>query len=327
MISFSIFLHAFHTFRPRFLGFEIFLGFLKIDELFVKFLGWVLLKWCYLLMHCISFAFLTMFHAFRCVYLLEPCVLVGLDWAKPMMIFLLHVIWSCIIHACIPFISFLLVLYVDWCFSVSLSLSWIVRVWHPSTKLLRPRTLFVPGHHCLIPLLFLSGFVMIKPVKTFEELLQTWHSFGTPRYPIKLLWYYSSNCHIRAGLGISLWDTRELSLRDHTGVFLQYAQFDYSIPWFITFARGTCIVVTPELISDVLHVSKESHPDYLGCPHLWTVSKDKLLSLFYKTPSSWGDCWNTSCSGFAKGPRFLNMVMTFVLHLLSHYNSITKPHA
>ena len=121
MISFSIFIHAFHTFRPRFLGFEIFLGFLKIDELFVKFLGWVLLKWCYLLMHCISFAFLTMFHAFRCVYLLEPCVLVGLDWAKPMMIFLLHVIWSCIIHACIPFISFLLVLYVDWCFSVCLS--------------------------------------------------------------------------------------------------------------------------------------------------------------------------------------------------------------
>ena len=103
--------------------------------------------------------------------------------------------------------------------------------------------------------------------------------------------------------------------------------FDYSIPRFITFARGTCIVVTPELISNVLHVSKESHPDYPRCPHLWTVSKDKLLSLFYKTPSSWGDYWNTSCSGFAKGLRFLNMVMTFVLHLLSHYNSITKPHA
>ena len=33
------------------------------------------------------------------------------------------------------------------------------------------------------------------------------------------------------------------------------------------------------------------------------------------------------CSGFAKGSRFLNMVMTFVLHPLSHYNTITKPHA
>ena len=28
---------------------------------------------------------------------------------------------------------------------------------------------------------------------------------------------------------------------------------------------------------------------------------------------------------FAKGPHFLNVVMTFVLHPLSHYNSITEP--
>ena len=47
-----------------------------------------------------------------CVFLLEPCVLVGLDWAEPMMIFLLHVTWSCIIHAYIPFLFFLLVLFV-----------------------------------------------------------------------------------------------------------------------------------------------------------------------------------------------------------------------
>ena len=39
MISFSIFLHTFHIFRLRFLGFEFFLEFLKIDELFVNF--WV----------------------------------------------------------------------------------------------------------------------------------------------------------------------------------------------------------------------------------------------------------------------------------------------
>ena len=39
----------------------------------------------------------TMFHAFRCVvYKLKPCVLVGLDWAEPMMFLLLHVICSCI---------------------------------------------------------------------------------------------------------------------------------------------------------------------------------------------------------------------------------------
>ena len=35
----------------------------------------------------------------------------------------------------------------------------------------------------------------------------------------------------------------------------------------------------------------------------------------------------TPCRSFAKGPRFMNMVMTFVLHPLPHYNSITEPHA
>ena len=35
----------------------------------------------------------------------------------------------------------------------------------------------------------------------------------------------------------------------------------------------------------------------------------------------------TPCRPFAKGPRFMNMMMTFVLHPLSHYNSITEPRA
>ena len=38
-------------------------------------------------------------------------------------------------------------------------------------------------------------------------------------------------------------------------------------------------------------------------------------------------CQFTPCRPFAKGPRFMNMVITFVLHPLSHYNSITEPHA
>ena len=102
---------------------------------------------------------------------------------------------------------------------------------------------------------------------------------------------------------------------------------DSSIPRILTSVRGICIVVTSELISNVLHVPRISHPDYLGCPRLLTMSKDELMSLFCETPSSWGNCQNTHCSSFAKGPRFLNMVMTFVLHPLSHYNSITEPHA
>ena len=57
------------------------------------------------------------------------------------------------------------------------------------------------------------------------------------------------------------------------------------------------------------------------------MAKDELISSFCECPSNWGDRQFTYCTDFAKGPRFLNMVMTFVLHPLSHYNSITEPRA
>ena len=57
------------------------------------------------------------------------------------------------------------------------------------------------------------------------------------------------------------------------------------------------------------------------------MSKDELMSLFCETSSSWGECQNTPYSGFAKGLRFLNIMMTFFLHPLSHYNLITDPRA
>ena len=44
-------------------------------------------------------------------------------------------------------------------------------------------------------------------------------------------------------------------------------------------------------------------------------------------PFVWGERLFTPCRPFAKGPRFMNMMMTFVLHPLSHYNSITEPRA
>ena len=44
------------------------------------------------------------------------------------------------------------------------------------------------------------------------------------------------------------------------------------------------------------------------------------MSSFCERPTTWGECLFTPCRPFAKSPRF-------VLHPLSHYNSITKPHA
>ena len=103
--------------------------------------------------------------------------------------------------------------------------------------------------------------------------------------------------------------------------------FDYSIPHFVTRVRGTRIVVTLDLISEVLHVLRVEFVDYPGCDCLRIVSKDEPSSRFCETPSSWGDHQNTPFSSFAKGLRFLNMVMTFIRHLFSHDNSIIEPRA
>ena len=104
-------------------------------------------------------------------------------------------------------------------------------------------------------------------------------------------------------------------------------RIDTLVPYFFSRVQGTRIVVTPEIVFEVQHIPRVVHTDYPNYEHLRTMSKDELSFRFCKTPSSWGDCQNTPWLGFAKGPRFLNIVMTFVLHPLSHYNSITKPRA
>ena len=102
---------------------------------------------------------------------------------------------------------------------------------------------------------------------------------------------------------------------------------DCSVPLFFTCIRGTCILVTSQLVADVLCVPRIEFPDYPSCERLRTVSRDELMSAFYKHPIAWGERLFTPCRPFAKGPRFMNMVMAFVLHPLSHYNSITEPRA
>ena len=76
---------------------------------------------------------------------------------------------------------------------------------------------------------------------------------------------------------------------------------------------------------DVLRVPRIEFLDDPSCEHLRTVSRDELMSSFCKRLIAWGELLFIPCRPFAKGPRFMNMVMTFVLHPLSHYNSITEP--
>ena len=58
--------------------------------------------------------------------------------------------------------------------------------------------------------------------------------------------------------------------------------FDYSVPFFSTHVQGMHIVVTPQIVADVLHVPRVEHFDYPGCERLRIVSKDEIIS-------DWGD--------------------------------------
>ena len=100
---------------------------------------------------------------------------------------------------------------------------------------------------------------------------------------------------------------------------------DRSVPFFFSCVRGTRINVTPQLVMDVLRVPRIEFLDYPSCERLRTVSKDELMSAFCERPTAWGEHLFTPCRPFAKGSRFMNVVMTFVLYPLSNYNSITEP--
>ena len=166
---------------------------------------------------------------------------------------------------------------------------------------------------------------MIKPERNFrrtflnEAFIRNTKSFywTFPKltFPLSSIVRVGSHCVVSWSL-VPPWSYRS---------FTPICTYSILLYLIITHVRGTHIVVTLNIVSKVLHVPRVAHPDYPSYDRLRIMSKDELLSLFCETPSSWGDHQNTPWSGFAKGLRFLNMVMTFILHPLSHYNSITEP--
>ena len=60
---------------------------------------------------------------------------------------------------------------------------------------------------------------------------------------------------------------------------------NYSVPLFVTRVQGMRIVVTSDIVFDVLYVPRVVHPNYPGCDRLKTMSKEKLISAFYERPS------------------------------------------
>ena len=61
-------------------------------------------------------------------------------------------------------------------------------------------------------------------------------------------------------------------------------RIDSLVPLFSTRVRGMRIVVTPQLVANVLHVPRVEHLDYPRYERLRAVSKDEMISTFCKRP-------------------------------------------
>ena len=237
----------------------------------------------------------------------------------------MHVTCSCI-HTFNSLYSFILICLVLFCLSLSFFLALVCSIaskWKstPSQNPLRSRAStssdFTPSH---------LWFRDDKARKDFSENF-SWQGIHSERQVILLdftdtnlpiviySWGWGSRCDI-------LGNCPSMIIQEF---YSNMHGFDTFVPHFLSHIWGTRIIVTPNIVFEVLHVPKVAHPDYPSYDRQRTMSKDELSSLFYETPSSWGDHQNALCSGFAKGLGFLNMVMTFILHLFSHYNSFTEP--
>ena len=235
-------------------------------------------------MHYISFAFLTMFHALQmCVSMLEPCVVAGLDWAEPMMYFFVarHMIMH---YSCVHIFSFppwyILLIDAFLFLSLSLSLSDSLRM-APKHKTTPSQNLLHSGASSSDSTLL---HVRFRDKKVRQDFSENFSKHGIHSDCHVILSDYSDTTFLTV-IRRQGWESLcEIPVNYPFMIIQEFYSnmhgFDYSIPHFITSIRGTHIVVTPKLISDVLHVLRESHPDYPGCPCLRTMSKDELLSFF-----------------------------------------------
>ena len=72
-------------------------------------------------------------------------------------------------------------------------------------------------------------------------------------------------------------------------------RIDSSVPLFFTRVWGTRILVTPQLVADVLRVPRMEFPDYPSCERLSTVSRDELMFAFCERLTAWGKRLFTPC--------------------------------
>ena len=241
-------------------------------------------------MRCITFAFSQCFMHYRCVFICwNLCAIrIGLGWTHDAFFFACHMLMhcSCIHTFSLPFFWYSL----WWCFSLSLSLSLSLSnslrmapkrktttSWNPlrsEASSSDPTSLHVWFHDEKACLDFSENFSKCGVHSERRVILSDFSD--TTLLIVIHSWGWESLCEIPVSCPTVI--IQEFYSNMHG--------FDTFIPRFVTQVRGTRIVVTPKLISNVLHVLRVSHLDYSRCLCLRTVSKDELLSLFCETTSS-----------------------------------------
>ena len=164
-----------------------------------------------------------------------------------------------------------------WLYSVSFSR--IDCAWHPSANLLQIGTLFHSGSSSSFDLPPLH--VRFCDEKAHQDFSENFSKRGVhlERHVILLDFAGTPLPDVIHTQG---WESLcEIPLRCPI-VFIQnfYSNMhgiDTSVPQFATGLQGTRIVVTPDLVFEILHVLQVAHPDDPTYQRLRTMSKDELL--------------------------------------------------
>ena len=124
-----------------------------------------------MIMHCIPLALSQCFMHLDVYFIIENCVLVGLDWASThgAIIFSTSHVHAYFMHTLSFLFLYSFVTMFSLSLSLSLSLSRINCAWNPSTNLILLGTLLILGllHLLTFPFpLFKFGSVMRRPIRT-----------------------------------------------------------------------------------------------------------------------------------------------------------------
>ena len=204
------------------------------------------------------------------------CVLVGLDWAEPMMQFLLHVTCSCISHAYVLYFSIYL-LYLK-CFGtfliVSLSLPLFLFTLVVS---MAPKCNSTPSRNLLRSGTSSSSDPTPSNIWFHEEDARKAFSDNFSRRGVHLehqvILADFADTDLPTVIHSREWESLCDVLVTCPFVLIQvfYSnmhEIDRLVPFFFTRIQGTRIPITPQLVADVLWVPRIEFPDYPSCEHL-----------------------------------------------------------